>query len=163
MSKFCKALFSILMSAFILTLIGPFITTGLFAIASKYCDFEIAFGIAMFSLNVAVGLLPMFGFTLLNALGSVILWFSVIGDPILVGSDILKGVLITIVPFILLLPPVIGMCLIKRAPKLFRVFVYIPLILALILKFYMCESVLCIPDLVYLMFAALLDVLVDRY
>ena len=160
MSKFCKVLFCILMTAFILTLIGPFITTGLFVVTTEYCDFEIALGITGVSLSVATFLLPMLGLTFVNAFGCVVFWVGVIDGFTFVGYD---DVVHLTLSFILLLLPVVGMCLIKKAPKLFRVFVYIPMILAMVIKYSICKPLLCIPDLIYLLLVAWLDIYVDRY
>lgn len=157
-------LFGILLTAFILALIGPFITTGLFTATGLYGDFDIALFIFEVSLFSAALLLPMLGFTFFNALGCFIFWMiTVEGPESILGVDMVKIMLIAAVTFILLLLPVIGMFLIKKSPKLFRAFVYIPLIVSPVIKIAIGEPFMLMTDFIYLGLVAILDVLVDRY
>ena len=164
MSKFSKALFYILMTAFILTLVGPFITTGLFTVTMVYYESDIAFVIMSVSLFSAISLLPMLGFTFFNALGCVTFWIEIIDGPMIEGNaDFVCNALVTVATFILLLLPVIGMCLIKKSPKLFRALVYIPLIISMAIKLATCEPISLMSDFIYLGLVVILDVCIDRY
>ena len=87
-------------------------------------------------------------------------------------ATVTTSVVILIVTTVFLVLPLIGMCFVKKAPKLYRLLVYTPLVLYLILSAYLVfewsfwgeffSVLIFAKDCIYLLLAILLDLLYIR-
>ena len=161
MAKLYRLVKRILVCAFILTLIGPFLSTLAFNLVGSMEEWkwslDFSLGIATCCLFASCYLLPVFPCALANACGWVVLENIWLGG--LAFADGQKNALIMlVVSFIALLLPLVGICLVKKAPILYRLFVYLPIIISIVMKTIGLDPITCISDIDYIILAIILDI-----
>ena len=171
MSTFSNKLRGFLTKIFAISLLAPIVTCTIFCLVGivlLYFAPELANSTSYYVIYLAVvGLiavlfLPFFPIEYCG-FGSLGLFFVEILENSLDTAMKLEENLIFLTAIAFLAIPLIGMCFLKKRPMLYRLMVYVPLMVSMYLSLrflYISDVVnliMCIKDGVYLLFAIILD------